>query len=97
MKWIGIAAIVLSPAILYALVLIGKALKRRFLPARCPRCSKRGLRTVVGIPACGGKGAVRWSYHLCPMCNAKLRLKYGVWSDAPEDEWLRMVPPNLRV
>ncbi len=96
MKWPGIVALVLTPAILFLLLLLVGALRRKLLPARCPRCSKRGLRTLVEIPLCGGNGKVAWSYHFCPACKVKLRLKYGVWSDAPEDEWQRIVPPELR-
>ena len=92
MRWFGILAIVLSPAIFTVLFLRGKALRQKLFPARCPRCGERGLRMVTGIPLCGGSGRIEWSYHLCSVCGAKLTNKHGVWSETPEEEWVRMNP-----
>ena len=92
MRWAAVIAILLSPLILYLLFLRGRVLKRRLLPARCLRCGKCGLRLITAIPLCGGNGRVAWSYHLCSICGAKLTLKHGVWSDTPEEEWVRMNP-----
>ncbi len=85
-------AMVLSPAIVYALVLIGLALKQRFLPALCPRCGKRGLETVNSIRSCGREGGDFWSYHLCRRCGARLKLHHDKWSDPTDEEWRQRMP-----
>lgn len=90
--WVGMIVLVLSPLILYLLALLGMGLKNKYLPARCPRCGKRGLELVNFFRVRGGPRCW-YSLHRCPACAAKLRRDDDGWHDLPAEEWTRMNLP----
>ena len=57
------------------------ALQRRFLPARCPACGRRGLETLNELPE------LRLSFHQCAGCGEKLKRTYGKWFIPSDEEW----------
>jgi hypothetical protein len=84
--WVYIALLVLSPAILYGLLLVWVACYRRL----CPACGHRSLNSVNFIKATvvvnGQRAPDSWSYYLCGHCAAEYKLHHGVWSGVPESE-----------
>ena len=90
MEWPSAILLILSPAILYGLLLVATAISRKYYRRRCPKCSMRGLKSVNFIRATivinGKRAPDSWSYYVCERCGAAFKLHHGRWLDVPEDE-----------
>ena len=91
MKWLLVSLVVLSPLILYFILLLAVGLKKKWFPGRCPKCNKRSLLDTPGSgKACGPAGGDWWSEYLCKACNAKLTLnRDNQWEDGWRSEAMR--------
>jgi hypothetical protein len=78
--------LVLSPAILYGLLLVLVAVWR----SPCPACGRRGLKMAGGVKATilvnGKRAGDHWSYYVCQQCGAGFKWHRGNLSLASEGE-----------
>jgi hypothetical protein len=86
MWWFVAVLLVLSPAILYALLLVLGAVYR----GRCLACGKRGLKCANAFLATvkidGRRAPDSWSYYICERCGAAFKLHQGQWSRVSLEE-----------
>jgi hypothetical protein len=86
MWWLLAAFLVLSPAILYGLLLALVAVHR----GRCAECGRRGLKCVNGVLATivvnGKRAPDSWSYYCCEKCGAAFKLHRGRWTRVSSEE-----------
>ncbi|MEM1445649.1 MAG: hypothetical protein AAGF84_06305 [Planctomycetota bacterium] len=84
MKWLVLAIVVLSPAILYGVAL----LILPFWRSRCPLCRKRSLKMVGCYKWDGPDGGGLVSFYFCEQCHARLKDDRG-FSEVADEEWNR--------
>jgi hypothetical protein len=86
MGWLLAALLVLSPALLYGLLLVFAALHR----GRCAACGQRGLKcvgaTLATVVVNGRRAPDSWSYYACDKCGAAFKLHCDQWTRVPAEE-----------
>jgi hypothetical protein len=86
MWWVLVALAVLSPAILYGLLLVFVAVFR----GRCAACGRRSLKLTNGYRATilvdGRRAPDFWSYYCCEKCGAAFKRHRSEWSRIPPEE-----------
>jgi hypothetical protein len=86
MWWVLAILLVLSPAILYGLLLSFIAIYRE----KCPACEKWGLKCVTFIVATilvdGKRAPDSWGYYDCPNCGGKFKWHRGEWTHVSDKE-----------
>lgn len=78
MWWALAILLVLSPAVLYAVLGVLVTVCR----GRCPECGKKGLKRVNFIRATivvdGQRASDSWAYYVCEKCNAAFKMHRGM-------------------
>ena len=87
MRWLWLIFVVISPAVLYVILLLAAPLYR----SRCPKCNRRGLKLVDGYHWKGEQGGGSIVFYECQRCRARLKHDLAAYSDATEEEWRRHV------
>jgi len=93
MRYLWMALLVLSPAILYGVALVATGLTMRFYRSRCPECHQRGLKTVNFFKATvlvnGQRTPDHWTDYECEKCGAAVRWHRKQWEAVPDRAVLR--------
>ena len=93
MTWVTVVLLVLSPALLYGLALVGSVLERKYCRRRCLACFKRGLRCFDFVRATivvdGKRAPDWWADYRCERCGAVYRRRRDSWVRVREGDQCR--------